>query len=126
VIRVSQFGDGKEIANRMEENNIVTNYQALPDDETFYHPSGIRTGISEMTRFGMKEADFDNLGRLMADVIIHNKAAGDEVADYRKQFHKMHYCLETEQTLRIAPAIFQSLFPSDEYFQQVATALGNL
>jgi len=126
VLRVSQFGDGKEIATRLEENNVVTNYQALPDDETFYHPSGIRTGVPEMTRFGMKEADFDNLGRLMADIIIRNKNVGEEVAEYRKQFKKMHYCLDLEQTLRIAPAIIESLFPDHDYFQAVATALKEL
>jgi glycine/serine hydroxymethyltransferase len=126
VIRVSQFGDGKEIANRLEENNVVTNYQALPDDKTFYHPSGIRMGVSEMTRFGMKESDFDNLARLMADIIIHNKKVGNEVAEYRRQFQKMFYCLELEETLRIAPAIFESLFPSHEYFQGVAAALNRL
>ena len=111
LIRVSQFADGKEIATRLEENNVVTNYQALPDDATFYHPSGIRMGVPEMTRFGMKEADFDNLARLLADIIIHNKNVGDEVAEYRKQFSKMQYCLGTEETMRIAPAIFESIFP---------------
>ena len=123
LIRVSQFGDGKEIANRLEENNIVTNYQALPDDETFYHPSGIRMGISEMTRFGMKESDFDNLARLMADIIVHNKKVGDELAEYRGQFRKMFYCLEPGETLRIAPSSFESLFPNYEYFQSMAAAL---
>jgi len=126
VIRVSQFGDGKEIANRLEQNNVVANYQALPDDETFYHPSGIRMGVSEMTRFGMKEADFDNLARLMADIIIHNKKVGDDVAEYRKKFQQMHYCLGLEETLRIAPAILESLFPSHDYFQGMVVALSNL
>lgn len=126
VIRVSQFGDGKEIATRLEENNIVTNYQALPDDETFYHPSGIRMGVSEMTRFGMQPADFDNLARLMADVIIEHKQVVEETARYRQQFQKMHYCLGLEETLKIAPAIFESLFPSQDYFQSVASALSQL
>ncbi|MCK5055889.1 MAG: hypothetical protein KAT34_04490 [Candidatus Aminicenantes bacterium] len=126
VIRVSRFGDAKEIATRLEENNIVTNYQALPDDENFYHPSGIRMGVPEMTRFGMKEADFDNLARLMADCIIHNKKVGDEVAEYRKKFTKMHYCLDTEQTLRIAPAVFESIFPDHAYFSSAAAALSRL
>lgn len=126
VIRVSRFGDAKEIAHRLEENNVVTNYQALPDDETFYHPSGIRMGVPEMTRFGMKEPDFDNLARLMADIIIHNKKAGPEVAEYRQRFQKMHYCLGPEETLRIVPAIFESLFPSRAYFQSMAAALSQL
>jgi glycine/serine hydroxymethyltransferase len=123
VIRVAKFGDSKDIAYRLEENNVVTNYQALPDDETFYHPSGIRMGVSEMTRFGMKEPDFDHLAKLMADIIIHSKNVGDEVAEYRKQFQTMHYCLGLDETLKIAPAIFESLFPSADYFQGVTRAL---
>ncbi len=126
VIRVSRFGDAKEIATRLEENNVVTNYQALPDDETFYHPSGIRMGVPEMTRFGMKEADFDNLARSMAEIIIQNKKVGDEVAEYRRRFQVMHYCLNLEQTLKIVPAIFESIFPNHEYFQAAATALSRL
>ncbi len=30
IIRVTSFGDAKEIASRLERNNIITNYQALP------------------------------------------------------------------------------------------------
>ncbi|MCU0289017.1 MAG: hypothetical protein MUF15_21815 [Acidobacteria bacterium] len=126
LIRVSSFGDSKEIATRLEENNVVTNYQALPDDENFYHPSGIRMGVSEMTRFGMKETDFDNLARLMADIIVNKKNAGPDVAEYRKQFQAMHYCLNLEETMRIAPAIFESIFPSHDYFKGVVTGLSKI
>ncbi|MCK4835269.1 MAG: hypothetical protein KAT17_01460 [Candidatus Aminicenantes bacterium] len=123
VVRVSKFGDGKEIANRLEQNNIITNYQALPDDDTFYHPSGIRMGVSEMTRFGMKEPDFDELGRLLAQVVIQNRQVGNEVAEYRKQFQQMHFCLTVEETLEIVPAVFESIFPSSDYFHLFAEAL---
>ncbi|MFI5175876.1 MAG: hypothetical protein ACHQKY_13530 [Terriglobia bacterium] len=126
VIRVSSFGDGKEIASRLERNNVVTNFQALPDDETFYHPSGIRMGVQEMTRFGMKEADFDHLAQLMAGVILHNKEVGAEVAEYRKRFNSMQYSLPVEEVLRVAPAIFESLFPSHDYFLGFAEALKTL
>lgn len=126
VIRVKPFGDGKEIASRLEKNNVVTNYQALPDDETFYHPSGIRMGVSEMTRFGMKEQDFEQLARLMGDIIIRNRNVADEVASYRSRFSTMHYCLDTQEALRVAPAIFESIFGSHEYFLGFAEALRNL
>lgn len=56
LIRVKPFGPGQVIARRLEENNIVTNYQALPDDATFLEPSGIRMGVQEMTRFGIWSA----------------------------------------------------------------------
>lgn len=123
VIRIKPFGDGKEIASRLEANNIVTNFQALPDDATFYHPSGIRMGVSEMTRFGMKENDFDTLARLMADVIIRNKQVAPDVAAFRSDFSQMGYCLNPEETLRLAPAIFESIFPDHGYFQSFAAAL---
>ena len=38
-----QHGTGEQIARRLEENNIVCNYQALPDDESFLVSSGLRT-----------------------------------------------------------------------------------
>ena len=106
--------------------NIVTNYQALPDDETFYHPSGIRMGVQEMTRFGMKEKDFERLAGFIADVIIRKKDVAGEVAAYRQQFSRMHYCLSAEETLRIGPALFESIFPDHAYFQGFAEALRSL
>jgi glycine/serine hydroxymethyltransferase len=126
VLRVKPFGDGKEIASRLEASNIITNYQALPDDETFYHPSGIRTGVAEMTRFGMKEADFETLARLTADIIVRDKNAGEEVAAFRSQFLTMGYCLPAEETLALAPALFESLFAGHPAFAGFAAALKRL
>jgi len=126
VIRVAQFGDGKEVAARLQENNIITNFQALPGDETFSHPSGIRMGAQEMTRFGMREADFANLARLMADVILRKKNVAKEVAEYRGRFHSMQYCLTPEETLRVAPAILESIFADHDYFLGFAQALRSL
>jgi glycine/serine hydroxymethyltransferase len=123
VLRVKAFGDGKEIASRLEASNIITNYQALPDDETFYHPSGIRTGVAEMTRFGMREGDFEALAGLVAEVILKGRAVADEVAEFRGRFTSMGYCLSPEQTLELAPGLFESLFPTRDYFGRFAEAL---
>ena len=115
IIRVSSFGDAKEIASRLEANNIITNYQALPGDETFYHPSGIRMGVQEMTRFGMTEPDFDGLARLIADIVLQRKSLADEVAEFRKKFSAMEYCLSFEQTVRLAPRLLESVLPNRDY-----------
>lgn len=123
VVRVSAFGDGKEIAHRLERNNIVVNFQALPDDETFYHPSGLRTGVQEMTRFGMKEGDFAELARLFADVVVRRREVGEEVAAFRSRFSAMDYCLPAEETLALAPRLFASLFPDHPFFTRFAEAL---
>jgi glycine/serine hydroxymethyltransferase len=123
IILVISFGDAKEIASRLETNNIITNYQALPRDETFYHPSGIRMGVQEMTRFGMKESDFDILARFIADVVLWNKNVAQEVAEFRNRFNKMEYCLTFEQTRSIAPRLFASIFPGRDSFLGFADTL---
>jgi glycine/serine hydroxymethyltransferase len=111
LIRVSSFGDGKEIASRLEANNIITNYQALPGDETFYRPSGIRMGVQEMTRFGMKEVDFASLAKFLADIILRKRNVGSEAAEFRARFSKMEYCLNHDQTMRLVPRLLESISP---------------
>jgi len=117
LIRVTDFGNGMDIARRLEENNIVTNYQALPDDETFLEPSGIRMGVQEMTRFGMKEKDFDTLSGLIADVVIKNSPAKDEVKAYRQNFLNMSYCLPLEKAVPIASRVVRSAFPYPRFVE---------
>lgn len=126
VIRVSDFGDAKEIATRLEHNNIVTNYQALPDDTNFYHPSGIRMGVSEMTRFGMKEDDFTTLAGFIADVVIRKKTVAPDAAAERSRYTTMKYCLPQGETLALAAGVFASAFPSSEYHQAFAKAMATL
>ncbi|TEU07941.1 MAG: hypothetical protein E3I52_02620 [Candidatus Aminicenantes bacterium] len=115
VIRIKAHGDGQEIARRLEENNIVTNYQALPDDETFLKSSGIRMGVQEMTRFGMKEKDFEQLSGFIADVIIRNKKVKEEAKKFRENFLQMKYCLSPKEALPIAAKIIKSIFPYPDF-----------
>ena len=115
IVRVKAFGPGMEIARRLETNNVLTNYQALPDDATFLDSSGIRLGVQEMTRFGMKEKDFDVLAGLMSDIIVGNKSAGDEVARYRKNFLTMGFSLPPAEALPLAARILMSVIPDPGY-----------
>ncbi|NOQ21733.1 MAG: hypothetical protein GQ565_03645 [Candidatus Aegiribacteria sp.] len=115
VIRVAEHGEGSLIADRLQENNIIVNYQALPDDETFLSSSGIRTGVSEMTRFGMDEDDFGQLAELMARIIISSEDVADEVADFRKKFTVMRYTLPLEESIALAAGAMESAFPTGDY-----------
>jgi len=115
VIRIKAHGDGQEIARRLEENNIVTNYQALPDDETFLKASGIRMGVQEMTRFGMKEKDFEQLSGFIADVIVRNKKVKEEAKKFRENFLQMKYCLSPKEALPLAAKIIKSIFPYPDF-----------
>ena len=97
---IIEVGDarGPEMARRLEENCVVTNYQALPADSSFSDASGIRLGVQEMTRFGMREEDFGSLSELMADVILRDQNRADEVADLRGQFLDMSFCFPRDKT----------------------------
>ena len=90
------YARGCEAAEHLENNNIIVNYQALPGDESFTSSSGLRIGVSEMTRFGMKEADFQAFASLFADAVKSGSNVADEVARFREPFQTMHYCFDGE------------------------------
>ena len=96
IIRVG-YGKGPAMAKRLEENNIVVNYQGAPDDEGFTAASCLRMGVQEMTRFGMEGDDFAELADYMSQVIIKGRSLAAEVAQYRKRFTEMKYCLPVEE-----------------------------
>jgi aminomethyltransferase len=91
VVRVG-YSHGPEIAGRLEANNIICNYQAGPDEEGFTASGALRLGVSEMTRFGMREGDFRTLAELVRDVVVNNTQAIDKVKALRKRFRTIQFC----------------------------------
>jgi len=126
VVRVAEHDEGSKIADRLQENNIIVNYQALPDDDTFLFSSGIRTGVSEMTRYGMNEDDFGPLAELMARVILRNEDVADEVTALRQKYTIMRYTLPLEQSIEMAASAMESAFPTGEYAKLFASNLRSL
>ncbi len=97
-------GKGAEVARRLEENNVITNYQALPGDVSFSDASGIRLGVQEMTRFGMQKDDFQELAGYMSDIILKNRGLGGSISKFREKFTAMRFCLPVSEDL-IAAAL---------------------
>ena len=91
------YGEGAEIAGRLERNNVIVNYQATPDEEGFTASGALRMGVSEMTRFGFGEKEFAQLASLMADCILRGKEIGEDVAKLRAQHLEMGYCFNDAQ-----------------------------
>ena len=91
------YGEGAEIANRLERNNVIVNYQATPDEEGFTASGALRMGVSEMTRFGFGEKEFAQLASLMAECILRGKEIGPDVAKLRARHLEMGYCFNDEQ-----------------------------
>jgi glycine/serine hydroxymethyltransferase len=126
LVRVSRYGTGMEIARRLEESQIICNYQALPDDETFLDSSGLRLGVPEMTRFGMREADFGPLAELMADCVIRNQDVSEQVKKLRQKFCTMVFCVPAEEALPLAARILESVMPHSDYAKGLVDHLGGV
>jgi aminomethyltransferase len=91
------YSHGPEIANRLEANNIICNYQANTDEEGFTASGALRMGVSEMTRFGMEEDDFRTLAELMRDVVIKDAVVTNQVKALREKFRELQFCFRGDE-----------------------------
>jgi glycine hydroxymethyltransferase len=90
AVDVAAWGGGVEVARRLEANDIIVNYNMLPGDTDPRHPSGLRVGVPEMTRFGMDEQAMGELAQLMHDA-IGGKHVRAHVNALRGRFVQMQY-----------------------------------
>jgi len=99
AIDVSEMGGGDEVARHLKDNNIILNMNLLPFEglDAVANPAGIRLGVQEMTRFGMKEPDMETIARLFKKCLIDGKYVGDEVTEFRKNFQQAHYSFDDSQ-----------------------------
>ncbi len=104
VADITKYGDGRTIEKKLEEANIILNRNLLPYDikagRHFEAPGGIRCGVAEITRLGMKESEMSEVAELMARVVVKgeesSRVAGD-VAEFRKRFQRVHYAFESSR-----------------------------
>ncbi|MEM1675945.1 MAG: aminotransferase class I/II-fold pyridoxal phosphate-dependent enzyme, partial [Desulfurococcaceae archaeon] len=108
VLDVRKQGGGSRVAELFEKANIIVNKNLLPWDkpEDIKNPSGIRIGVQEVTRWGMKESDMKQIAEFMRMVAIDNKDPEDvkkKVIDFRKDFNKVHYGfdIDSEDELKL-------------------------
>ncbi|MEE3122935.1 MAG: serine hydroxymethyltransferase [SAR324 cluster bacterium] len=90
AVRVSSFGGAKEVARRLAEQNIICNYNQLPGDPDPTKPSGLRLGVQEMTRLGMKEGEMGEMALLMSDA-LKGRTVIEEVKNLRSRFTEVQY-----------------------------------
>jgi glycine hydroxymethyltransferase len=90
AVSVAAYGGGVTVAQRLEANDIIVNYNLLPFDSNPRNPSGLRIGVQEMTRYGMQERDMQRLAGLLADA-IKGKQVREPVHALRADFPTLHY-----------------------------------
>ncbi len=99
AVDVSKLGGGDKIAKMLEEVGIILNKNLLPWDDVKKadNPSGIRIGVQEVTRLGMKEDEMDAIAELI-DITIKEKRSKEEirmlVRELKSQFTTVKYTFE--------------------------------
>ena len=101
AVNVLDYSDGGKIEVDLEKANIIVNRQLIPGDikagRNYFHPGGIRLGVSELTRLGYVQSDMQDVAQFIKQVIIDKKdpkKIKSKVKSFRKDFQKVHYCFD--------------------------------
>lgn len=101
AINVSKHADGGSVEAELEKANVIVNRQLIPGDikagRNYRHPGGIRLGVSEITRLGMKESEMSEIASFIRQVIIEKKnleVVKAAVRSFRRDYQKVKYCFD--------------------------------
>jgi glycine hydroxymethyltransferase len=101
LIDITKHGDGGAIEEDLERANVIINRNLLPWDikegRHFMHPGGIRMGVSEVTRLGMKEQEMVEIAEFIKRIVINKEPLENvraKVIEFRKDYQKVNYCFE--------------------------------
>ena len=97
LVDVKEQGGGRRVAVDLEKANIICNFNLLPYDDPRkpMNPSGIRLGVQELTRVGMKESEMQHVAELIKRVAMDNEPpekVREDVIAFKKDYTKVHYC----------------------------------
>lgn len=101
IVDVRKYGNGLDVARKLEAANIITNKNLIPGDrpEDWDRPSGLRIGTTETTRFGMTPTQMVTIADLIVDVLEERRpvsAVKADVIELRHAFPTLHYCFDAE------------------------------
>jgi glycine hydroxymethyltransferase len=95
---VLDVSDGSSVAEELERANIITNKMLLPHDSVrrSINPSGLRLGVQELTRIGMKESEMIEIADLIKRVVIDGETeeVKREVTSLKENYQDVHYCFD--------------------------------
>jgi glycine hydroxymethyltransferase len=101
AVNVLDYSDGGKVEAELEKANIIVNRQLIPGDikagRNYFHPGGIRLGVSEITRLGMKENEMKEIATFIKQIIIEKKDPKKvlpKVKSWRKDYQKVKYCFD--------------------------------
>ena len=97
AIDVLKYGGGAVVAQKLERANIIINKNLLPSDKDPDKPTGIRFGVQELTRIGMKDSEMREIASLITRAVRAKAEVNrvkEEVKELRKGFQEVKYCFD--------------------------------
>ena len=96
AVNVRAYGGGGKSAEVLTANDIIVNRNLLPHDppKQVNNPSGLRLGVQEMTRWGMKEPEMEEIARLMKACVIDGQNVKGEVHRLKGRFTSVNYSFD--------------------------------
>ena len=103
AVNVLDYSDGGRVEALLEKANIIVNRQLIPGDikagRNYFHPGGIRLGVSEITRLGMKEGQMQEIAALIRGAVIEGREPGallPRVRALRRNHQKVRFCFDAK------------------------------
>ena len=101
AVNVLDYSDGGHVEADLEKANIIVNRQLIPGDikagRNYFHPGGIRLGVSEITRLGMKKDQMRQVAEMIKHVVIDGKDPAKVRARakrLRHDYQSVRYCFD--------------------------------
>lgn len=99
AIDVRELGGGDIVSRKLEEVGIIINKNLLPWDsiENSANPSGIRLGVQEVTRLGMRESEMDVIAEFIDSTLKRKRKVEEikeEIRSFKKNFQTVKFTFE--------------------------------
>lgn len=105
AVDVRDFRGGDVVAKKLEKANIIANKNMFPLDKTPEEPSGVRFGVQELARIGMKESEMQEIAALIRKVVIEDADVNkvkEQVIELRKGFQDVQYCFDGKNAYKFS------------------------
>ncbi|MGA2975291.1 MAG: serine hydroxymethyltransferase [Spirochaetia bacterium] len=98
AVDMSDLGGGDAAARNLKDNRIIVNMNLLPFEplDRATNPAGIRLGVQEMTRVGMREPEMEQIAELFKRCLMEKKFVGDEVKEFRSKYQSVGFSFDAK------------------------------
>jgi len=97
ALDVTKYTDGGTMEKRLEGQKVVVNRQLIPGDlqagRHYTNPGGVRLGVAELTRLGMRKGEMVEVARILHEAMSgrNRSAVRAQIRELRRGFQTVKY-----------------------------------